>query len=231
MKLLFSSMMALVVALTQVVTYAAVTLTSDQDKLSYAIGHNVGVGLRAQHIKVRQDPFMQGVEDGLTGQSPLLTAGEESAVFKKITASVIEKTAAMGRQFLAVNAKKPGVKTTASGLQYKVLKMGVGPKPLNTDRVTVDYEGRFIDGKLFDSSYERGKPVTFPVDEVILGWTEALQMMPVGSIWILYIPAKLAYGEQGFASIGPEQTLQFKLHLIAIEKVPTDRKSASIAQN
>ncbi len=120
--------------------------------------------------------------------------------------------------FLAQNKSKPGVVTLADGLQYRVLEKGNGPKPSATSTVTVDYEGRFVDGKVFDSSYKRGQPTSFPVNGVIAGWTEALQLMPTGSTWELYIPGDLAYGPQGIpGTIGPNETLIFKVHLIAIQ--------------
>ena len=123
-----------------------------------------------------------------------------------------------GEDFLAANAKKEGVKTTASGLQYKVIKSGSGPSPKPTDTVKVHYNGTLIDGTVFDSSIRRGSPATFPVNGVIPGWTEALQLMKVGDKWQLFIPAKLAYGEQGPGPIGPNATLIFDVELLGIEK-------------
>lgn len=121
-----------------------------------------------------------------------------------------------GEVFLNTNKKNKNVITLSDGLQYKILKRGAGPKPTDKDMVTVDYAGTLIDGTEFDSSYKRGQPATFPVSGVIPGWTEALQLMPVGSTWMLYIPASLAYGEQGAPpSIGPNETLIFKVHLIS----------------
>jgi FKBP-type peptidyl-prolyl cis-trans isomerase FklB len=124
-----------------------------------------------------------------------------------------------GTAFLNANKAKPGVVTLADGLQYKVITAGTGAKPVITDQVTVHYSGKLIDGTLFDSSYKRGEPATFPVSGVIAGWVEALQLMPVGSTWELYIPAKLAYGSMGAPpSIGPNQTLIFQVNLIEIKK-------------
>ena len=124
-----------------------------------------------------------------------------------------------GEQFLKLNAKQDSVQTTASGLQYKVITMGTGEKPQKTDRVKVDYEGRLIDGTVFDSSYKRGKPATFPVGQVIAGWTEALCMMPVGSEWELYIPAELGYGERGSGQTIPgNSTLIFQVEIIKVKK-------------
>jgi FKBP-type peptidyl-prolyl cis-trans isomerase FklB len=124
-----------------------------------------------------------------------------------------------GAAYLAENAKKPGVVTLPDGLQYKVVTAGTGPKPTRTDVVTVNYAGTLVNGKEFDSSYTRGEPATFPVNGVIAGWTEALQMMPKGSTWMLYIPSSLAYGEQGMPPvIGPNETLIFKVELIDVKK-------------
>ncbi len=128
------------------------------------------------------------------------------------------KNQQMGKAFLLANQTKPGVKTLADGLQYKVLNQGNGPMPTDSDVVVVDYAGTLINGTEFDSSYKRGQPATFPVSGVIPGWTEALKLMPVGSTWELYIPASLAYGDQGAPpSIGPNETLIFKVHLISMQ--------------
>ena len=126
---------------------------------------------------------------------------------------------AAGEKFLAENGKKKGVTTTASGLQYEILKAGDGPKPQATDRVNVHYHGTLLNGKVFDSSVERGQPITFGVQEVIKGWTEALQLMPVGSKWRIFIPSNLAYGEQGAGGdIGPNEALIFDVELLGIVK-------------
>lgn len=133
--------------------------------------------------------------------------------------NIAEKNKQDGMAFLAANKKKPGVVTLADGLQYKILTEGTGPKPTENDVVVVDYAGILTDGTEFDSSYKRGEPASFPVGGVIPGWTEALKLMNVGSTWNLYIPAKLAYGEQGAPpAIGPNATLVFKVHLIEIKK-------------
>ena len=125
---------------------------------------------------------------------------------------------AAGQAFLAENAKKPGVTTLPDGLQYSILKEGTGPKPTTSQTVTVNYEGTLIDGTVFDSSYKRGEPISFGVTQVIPGWTEALQLMPVGSTWMLYIPSNLAYGARGAGgAIGPNETLIFKVELISAQ--------------
>jgi len=123
-----------------------------------------------------------------------------------------------GQMFLEENQNKPGIQTTSSGLQYKVITEGNGAKPKPTDTVLVDYEGRFINGNVFDSSYQRGEPISFPVNGVIKGWQEALTLMPMGSTWEVYIPSELAYGQRGVPGvIGPNETLIFKVHLIDIK--------------
>lgn len=133
--------------------------------------------------------------------------------------TTVNATQNSGSAFLEKNKNEPGVKTTADGLQYKVLVAGNGPKPTADDVVVVHYEGKLLNGKEFDSSYKRGEPATFPVSGLIKGWTEALQLMPVGSTWQLFIPANLAYGEQGAPpDIGPNETLVFKVQLISIKK-------------
>lgn len=135
------------------------------------------------------------------------------------TMSLAQQNLAAGQAFLETNKTQPGVTTLASGLQYKVLEQGSGPKPAKSDMVTVDYEGKLINGQVFDSSYQRGQPATFPVAAVIPGWQEALQLMNAGATWELYIPAQLAYGERGApGAIGPNEALIFKVHLIAVKK-------------
>ena len=157
--------------------------------------------------------------------TPLLAASADSTQKPQLIVSEAGEIMAPqiqsseGGNFLQQNKSKPGVVTLADGLQYKIIEKGHGKKPTLNDTVTVDYEGKLVDGTEFDSSYKRGQPATFPVNGVIPGWTEALQLMPVGSTWELYIPAELAYGEQGAPpQIGPNQTLIFKVKLISIEK-------------
>jgi FKBP-type peptidyl-prolyl cis-trans isomerase FklB len=169
-----------------------------------------------------------GIADGFAGK-PALTEEEQKAVIMDLQKSAMakaeekqkaaaEKISRPVKPFLAANVKKDGVKTTASGLQYKVIKSGTGPSPKPTDTVKVHYTGTLIDGTVFDSSVQRGEPATFPVNGVIPGWTEALQLMKVGDKWQLVIPAKLAYGEEGPGPIGPNSTLIFEVELLGIEK-------------
>jgi FKBP-type peptidyl-prolyl cis-trans isomerase FklB len=164
----------------------------------------------------------RGIKDGLSGAKPAMSDQEVAqtmqTVQKEAQARVAARNKAEGDRFLAANAKKEGVKTTKSGLQYKVLKEGSGRSPQPTDVVRTHYHGTFLSGDVFDSSVERGEPAEFPVNGVIAGWTEALQMMKVGSKWQLFVPAPLAYGEPGFQSIPPNTTLIFEVELLDIVK-------------
>jgi FKBP-type peptidyl-prolyl cis-trans isomerase len=201
-------------------------LDTQQKKVSYAIGLNLGRSLVAQKVEVDADTLQRGVRDGLAGASLLddKQLQETMETFQKEMQTRMTQAGQQnqdaGAAFLAENAKRAGVQKTASGLQYEVVKPGDGPKPAATDTVKVHYRGTFIDGKEFDSSYKHGQPVTFPVNRVITGWNEALQLMPVGSKWKLYIPSNLAYGTQGApgGAIPPNSTLLFEVELLSIEK-------------
>lgn len=205
-------------------------LPSENDRVSYALGVETGKSFKIHGIDLNATAFSQGLQDALSGNQTLMTNDEISQTlktFQRNTSSKIQaqlkqngqKNQQFGSSFLDANKERPGVITTRSGLQYKIITPGTGPKPSLDDTVTVDYEGRLLDGKVFDSSYERGTPATFPVKGVIQGWQEALQLMPVGSTWELYIPAQLAYGDQGAQGvIGPNETLIFKVHLLKIDK-------------
>jgi FKBP-type peptidyl-prolyl cis-trans isomerase FklB len=203
-------------------------LTNSKQKTSYAIGLDIATKLKRQELDLDAKALTAGIADGFAGK-PALTEEEQKAVImdlqKNATAKAEEKYKAAagtnlkaGEAFLAANAKKDGVKTTASGLQYKVIKSGTGPSPKPTDTVKVHYNGTLIDGTVFDSSVRRGVPATFPVNGVIPGWTEALQLMRVGDKWQLVIPSKLAYGEEGPGPIGPNSVLIFDVELLGIEK-------------
>jgi FKBP-type peptidyl-prolyl cis-trans isomerase len=203
-------------------------LKTEKDKVSYAIGKQVADNLTRQSLDVDPDVLMKGLKDELAGKS-LMTDAEAhttmSQLFAELRAKQEEKMKEAGEAnkkegeaFLAANKSKQGVVTTPSGLQYKVIKQGTGPKPTASDTVVCNYRGTLIDGKEFDSSYKRGEPATFPVGGVIKGWTEALQLMPVGSKYELYIPSELAYGERGAgADIGPNTTLIFEVELLSIQ--------------
>lgn len=204
-------------------------LDSESAKFSYALGLDVGRSLSHIDEKMDMDAFNKGVSTALAGKEPELSAKEilevKQAVFKREQAKLmVKQQQAAGEnkkaseEFLKKNASAAGVKSTASGLQYKVLTEGSGPKPTLDDTVKVDYEGKLLDGKVFDSSYKRGKPAVFPLRNVIKGWQEGLQLMPVGSKYRLFVPADLAYGDTGAGGvIGPNQVLIFDVQLLAIE--------------
>ena len=206
--------------------YAAdpVPLETTAAKAGYAIGTNIGSGLKRDGVSIDTTALMAGIEDALAGKPTRLTDEELAAALAELQKELIAKAGAMGEKnkaeglvFLDENKTKEGVTTTASGLQYKVITQGTGNIPKSTDTVSVHYEGTLIDGTVFDSSFERGTPATFPVDGVIPGWTEALQLMPEGSTWELTIPSELAYGEQGAgADIPANSVLKFKVELLEI---------------
>ncbi len=211
-------------------TTAKLSLDNENAKFSYAIGLDVGKSLKRIGTKLDLTAFDAAVESVIKGEKPMLSPKEAAAVKQSVLKSQRKKlmskqkdlglkNKAEGEKFLAENAKKEGVKTTASGLQYKVLRSGNGKKPTATDSVTVNYEGRLINGTVFDSSYKRGKPVTFPLNGVIKGWTEGLQLMPAGSKYRFFLPPKLAYGARGAGGIiGPDATLIFDVELLSIKK-------------
>ena len=205
------------------------TFKNDQEKVSYSIGYQVGSDFKRQRVNINPEILVKGIEDGLADVEPQLSHDEMRTTLidlkKRIAAAEQEKMQALavknlaaGKTYLAENAKKEGVKTLASGLQYKVLAEGTGASPEATDTVTVNYRGTLIDGTEFDSSYKRGQPATFRVDRVIPGWTEALQLMKEGAKWQLFIPANLAYGERSVGPIEPNSTLIFEVELIAIKQ-------------
>lgn len=192
------------------------------DSLSYSLGVLVAQNLKQQGFEnVDATSLANGLSDALKGDSLKIDINTASQTVQQYAqakqAKKYEKNINEGKQFLAENAKRPEVKTTSSGLQYEVLQEGTGPKPTANDQVTVHYTGKLLDGTVFDSSVERGEPATFGVTQVIKGWVEALQMMPVGSKWKLYIPSELAYGERGAGqAIGPYSTLIFEVELLKI---------------
>jgi FKBP-type peptidyl-prolyl cis-trans isomerase len=207
-----------------------VTLKTQKEKASYALGMKVGGDLRRQGVNAAVDPAIvaRGLKDALSGSKPLITEEEEKSALIQLQSQVVgaqqakahEAGAAKrkeGEAFLAANKSKEGVVTLPSGMQYKILKAGTGPKPTASDTVSCNYRGTLINGKEFDSSYKRGEPTSFPVAGVIKGWTEALQLMPVGSKWQLFIPSDLAYGDRGAGGdIGPGETLIFEVELLSI---------------
>jgi len=194
----------------------------DKGKASYSIGYEIGNAMKKQGVAIDPKSFLAGLQDGLGGAKPAMTEKEMRdvlmAVQKEAAVRIPEQNKKDGEAFLAANAKKEGVKSTKTGLQYKVLKEGTGKIPKATDKVKTHYTGTLIDGTKFDSSYDNGEPVTFPVNRVIPGWTEALQLMKVGSKWQLAIPAELAYGKDAPPSIGPNSVLLFDIELLGIEE-------------
>lgn len=206
-----------------------VALDNNASKFSYAIGLEVGKSLKNLGEDLNRAAFIDALNAQLDGSTPRLDAAEMQKVKqefaqKRAAKQVEERKAASaknkadGENFLAENAKKDGVKVTDSGLQYEVLKMGDGEKPVATDKVKVHYRGTLLDGTEFDSSYKRGQPISFPLNGVIKGWTEGVQLMPVGSKFKFYIPSDLAYGANGAgAVITPDSTLVFEVELLAIE--------------
>jgi FKBP-type peptidyl-prolyl cis-trans isomerase len=200
------------------------------DKASYTIGLNLGKSLKTNDIQANIDLIVKGLRDGLGGGPALLTDEEMQSTMQTLQQQVTaqqeakrkalgEKNKADGEAFLAKNKEKPGVKTTASGLQYEVLSEGTGPMPKATDSVTVNYKGTLMDGTVFDSSYDRKEPVTFVLNQVIPGWTEGVQLMKVGSKYKFYIPSAMGYGERGAGNtIGPNSPLIFEVELISINK-------------
>lgn len=204
-------------------------LKTTQDSVSYIIGVSIGKNLKAQKVEVSLDQLARGIKDATDSSTLLINDEQAQAIMSAFQQRMMDQQEAEahaagevhrkeGQAFLEENKKKAGVKVTASGLQYKVIKMGTGPKPKADQTVSVHYKGMTIDGKEFDSSYKRGEPVTFGVGQVIKGWTEALQMMPVGSKWELYIPAELAYGDRGAGqTIPPGATLIFEVELLGIK--------------
>ena len=208
---------------------AAPTVKVDKNSISTMVGMDVGRGLTQIKDEIDIKVVEQAIEATIKGEKTSLTQEEALQVrqefMKTLQAKrVAEQKAAAdknkkeGETFLAANKSKPGVKTTASGLQYLVEKEGTGAKPKATDTVKVNYLGTKIDGTKFDSSYDRGQPATFPLNGVIKGWGEGLQLMPVGSKYKLFVPSDLAYGENGPGQIGPNATLIFEVELLDIEK-------------
>lgn len=208
---------------------APLTLKTQKDKASYALGMNFGTGLRKQSIDVDPAILARALRDSFANGKTLLTEDEARAVLTQLQGDVRKRQQELAQQvgdankkqglaFLDANKTKDGVVALPSGLQYKVLQEGTGPKPAATDTVVCNYRGTLLDSTEFDSSYKRGQPATFPVTGVIKGWTEALQLMPVGSKWQLFIPSELAYGERGAGGqIGPNATLIFEVELLSIQ--------------
>jgi FKBP-type peptidyl-prolyl cis-trans isomerase FklB len=209
-----------------------------KDKASYSIGMNIGMNFKKQNVDLNPDALLAGVKDALSGKKPALSEAEAREVMTTWSKelqdkqkTMADKNAADGKKYLDDNKKKEGVKTTGSGLQYKVMKEGNGPQPKAADTVTVDYKGTLIDGTEFDSSYKRGQPATFPLNGVIKGWTEGLQLMKTGGKYQFFIPADLAYGQRAMGpDIAPNSTLIFEVELKSVQPAPAGSASASPAE-
>lgn len=203
-------------------------LKSQKDSVSYGLGMNIGTSISRDSLDLDVDMLAAGIHDALSGKDMLLTQEQCGALLQAFQQQMMSKQAerasvagtknkADGEKFLADNKKKTGVVTLPSGLQYQVIKEGTGPKPKATDNVTTKYKGTLIDGTVFDDSENHGGTAQFAVNQVIPGWTEALQLMPVGSKWRLFVPANLAYGDRGAGGqIGPNATLIFEVELMGI---------------
>jgi FKBP-type peptidyl-prolyl cis-trans isomerase FklB len=236
-KWMLATAMALLTTIAALAQDAAPELKTDKDKLSYALGMNLGENFRKQGLDV--DPailvkaFAEAFNTGKTAMSEedmktVLTAAAAN-IRKKQAAEQAEKGEQAqkdGQKFLADNKAKDSVVTLPSGLQYKILKQGTGEKPTSEDTVICNYKGTLIDGTEFDASEKHGGPASFPVKGVIAGWTEALQLMPVGSKWQLFVPSSLAYGAQGPPGIGPNATLIFEVELVSIQKAAAPAAAA-----
>ncbi|AVF56957.1 UNVERIFIED_ORG: FKBP-type peptidyl-prolyl cis-trans isomerase FklB [Pseudomonas parafulva] len=201
-----------------------INLSTDETRVSYGIGRQLGGQLRDNPPPgVSLEAIVAGLTDAFNGADSRVSEADLSASFQVIrevmqaqAAAKAEAAAAAGKQFLADNAKRDGIVTLDSGLQYEALNTGEGAKPSREDQVRVHYHGTLIDGTVFDSSYDRGQPAEFPVGGVIAGWTEALQLMSAGSKWRLYVPSELAYGAQGVGSIPPHSVLVFDVELLDV---------------
>ena len=231
---------AVVAALGTATASFAQELKTEKDKVSYMVGMDVGKGLSSIKDEIDMKVVIQAIEASIKGDKTALS--QEDAL--KIRQDFMQKLSAKrqaeekakaetnkkaGEEFLAKNKSKAGVKTTATGLQYEVIKQGTGPKPKDTDTVEVHYTGTLLNGEKFDSSVDRGQPTSFPLKGVIPGWTEGLQLMPVGSKYKFYIPANLAYGENGPGPIGPNATLTFEVELLKILPPAAEAKPAAEA--
>jgi FKBP-type peptidyl-prolyl cis-trans isomerase len=201
------------------------SVNSDKEKSSYAIGRQMGRSMKAQGVEIDRAALTQGISDVLENKKSLLSDQEMQQAIQKMQQALMEKQEKASKEkleanakFLAENKNKNGIKATASGLQYEILKEGTGGIPKETDTVSVHYRGTLIDGSEFDSSYKRNVPLEFPVAKVIKGWSEAVKMMKVGSKWKLYIPSELAYGPQEHPGIPANSILLFEVELLGIVK-------------
>ena len=207
-----------------------IKMETEIDKVSYLIGRNIGEGMKQEGLELNMDNVAAGMREANAGKESQISDADAQAIMvgfqQKMQAEAAakaaeasKKNAEEGTKFLEENKKREGVTTTESGLQNEIMKAGEGDKPTATDTVSVHYHGTLLDGTVFDSSVDRGEPTSFPVNGVISGWTEALQLMPVGSKWKLFIPSDLAYGDRGAGgAIGPGAMLTFEVELLEIKK-------------
>jgi FKBP-type peptidyl-prolyl cis-trans isomerase FklB len=229
MKFAFIPVLALVLVACQGNTQEKIQVKSQKDSISYGIGMNIAMNFKRQQLDIDPAVFTQAVKDVMSGGKTQMTEDQATEALAGLQQRMMadqanrmktlsEKNRKEGEAFLAENKKKAGVITTASGLQYKILKAGTGPKPTESQTVTINYKGTLIDGTEFDSSYKRGQPATRAVTGFIKGWVEALQLMPVGSKWQLVVPADLAYADQPMGQlIGPGSTLVFEVELLSVK--------------
>ncbi len=225
-KLLCSTLASAALLTGSLQTLAEPDLNTLTDRVSYIVGYDMGARYAQSGLELNTDALVAAIEAATAGEAPALSQAEiqqamksfqelQQAKFAEAQKSIAADNLKQGKEFLAANAKKDGVKTTESGLQYKIITEGTGAKPTLQDKVSAHYRGTLLDGTEFDSSYARGEPATFGVAHVIAGWTEALQMMPEGSKWEVYIPSDLAYGFGGSGpKIGPNSTLIFEIELL-----------------
>jgi FKBP-type peptidyl-prolyl cis-trans isomerase FklB len=229
MKMKWMGILTVLFAATLASAQDATVLKDQKDKVNYGVGVNIGYNLKNFPVALDLDLLIRGMKDSLSGAKLLMTEEEIREVMTAVQKDVAakhearmkelgEKNKNEGEAFLAENKKKEGVVSLPSGLQYKIVRAGTGKTPADTDTVTVHYSGTLLDGTIFDSSYRRGEPATFPINGIIPGWTEALKLMQEGAKWQLVIPPDLAYGERGAgAAIGPNATLLFDVELISIK--------------
>lgn len=219
---------------------SSVPLNSQTDKASYAIGYDMGKAFSEQDLGIELNQFEAGFQAGMSGTTPAMTEADMKAVLiafqqEKMQEAMQKQQAqaaansAASTAYLAKIAKQPGVQQLTTGLYYKVLTKGTGSIPSPTDTVTVNYEGTLVDGTVFDSSYKRGQPATFQVNQVIPGWSQVLQKMPAGSTWMVYIAPALAYGNAAPPQIGPGQALTFKIELISVQKASAQNTTTGSA--
>ena len=241
-KWMLATAMALLTTIAALAQDAAPELKTDKDKLSYALGMNFGENFKKQGVDVDPAVFAKAFVDAFSTGKTAMSEEDMKTVLTAATQEIRKKQAAKqaekaeqaqkdGEKFLADNKTKDSVVTLPSGLQYKILKQGTGEKPTADDTVICNYKGTLIDGTEFDASEKHGGPATFPVKGVIAGWTEALQLMPVGSKWQLFVPSNLAYGPQGPGDIGPNATLIFEVELVSIQKAAAPAASGQPGSN